>query len=334
MREATIQRISKIEPIENADKLEKAFILGWQVVVLKGDFQPGDLCVYIEIDSVVPEIETFEFLRPRHFRIKTIKLRGVLSQGIAFPLSALPDSVTEVQERLDVTEIMGVKHFERPISANLRGIIRGGFPGYVLRTDEPNVESIPEILNELKGVECVSTIKVHGTSGSYIIKSNDYQVCSRNNSFKLDVPENDKVVYVMMSKKYDIENKLKSLGINIALQGEVAGPGIEKNKLELKEIDLFIFNAYLIDSQKYLGHDPLIVLCHTLGLKTVVEDQRFVFNHTLDQLKEMAHGKYPGTKNNREGIVIRPLHEMFSETTRGRMSFKVVSNKFRLEDEE
>lgn len=86
---ASIQRIISLSAIEGADKIEKAVVLGWNVVVKKGDFKVGDLCVYCEIDSILPDKPEFEFLRDRKFRIKTIKLKNQCSQGICFPLSIL-----------------------------------------------------------------------------------------------------------------------------------------------------------------------------------------------------------------------------------------------------
>ena len=77
---ASIQKISKLEPIPNADTIEKATVLGWELVVKKGEFKEGDLCVYCEIDSVLPERPEFEFLRTKKFRIKTIKFKGQISQ--------------------------------------------------------------------------------------------------------------------------------------------------------------------------------------------------------------------------------------------------------------
>lgn len=73
---ASIQRIDALEPIAGADQIEKAKILGWELVVKKNEFKVGDLCIYCEIDSVLPEKPEFEFLRPRKFRVKTIRLRG------------------------------------------------------------------------------------------------------------------------------------------------------------------------------------------------------------------------------------------------------------------
>ena len=122
---ATIQKIREILPHNNADALEIAKVLGWNVVVKKGEFEAGDLCVYICIDSVVPETPEFEFLRNKHFRIKPIRLRGQESAGICFPLSILtnvrsvetPPSIGE-----DVTDILKVVHYEKPVSAELAGV--------------------------------------------------------------------------------------------------------------------------------------------------------------------------------------------------------------------
>lgn len=108
---ASIQKIGNLEPIQNADAIEKATVLGWQLVVKKDEFKIGDLCVYCEIDSILPEKPEFEFLKDRKYRIKTIKLRGQISQGICFPLSVLPVK-TKITEGLDVTEILGIKKWE------------------------------------------------------------------------------------------------------------------------------------------------------------------------------------------------------------------------------
>jgi len=335
MREATIQKILSVEAIPNSDNLEKIKVLGWEVVALKGEFKPGDLCVYCEIDSLMPDRPEFEFLRPKKFRIKTIKLRGQLSQGIVFPLSIIGKSSSDnLEVGMDVSDIIGVKHYEKEIPLTMRGMIRGGFPGYVPQTDEPKIQNIPEVINELKGIPCVATVKLDGTSASYIFKDNDFHICSRNNSFKLDIPENDKVVYCIIEKKYDIRKKMTEVGTNIAIQGEIVGPGIQKNRLGLKEIDLFVFNIFSIKTQTYFSHYQVEEMCKSLGLKMVPLDSKFIFNHTIEQLLQMANGKYEGTNNRREGIVIRPEKEMQSKVIGGRMSFKVLSNDYLLKDED
>lgn len=162
---ASIQKIQEILDHSNADNLEIARIKGWQVIIRKGEFKEGDLCVYCEIDSVMPEKPEFEFLAPRKYRIKTTKLRGEISQGIAFPLSILNQGDWEfglisisTEEKgytpsikrkgdssilneinlvpgLDVTEILGVTKYDPPIPACLGGTALGRFFSHSIKTD-------------------------------------------------------------------------------------------------------------------------------------------------------------------------------------------------------
>lgn len=227
---------------------------------------------------------------------------------------------------LNVTEPLGITHYEKPIPACLGGLVRGSFPSHLIsKTDEERIQNIPRVIEELQGVEVYSTVKCDGTSATYINYNNDFQVCSRNNSMKLDGNN----VYLTMAKKYDIMGVLK--GLNIAIQGEICGPGIQKNRLGLKEVDLFIFNVWDIEKRKYFNGRELKNICTMMGLKTVPFNCPFTFNHTIEQLLEMAKGLYPETKNRREGIVIRPVEEMYSKTLKGRMSFKVLNNEYLLE---
>src|SRR5436190_15098726 len=149
---ASTQTVNAAEPIPNADAIERIRVLGWWVVVKKGEFRPGDKVVYCEIDCLLPERPEFEFLRPSSFkpartdpdtgtalpagfRIKTIKLRGQVSQGICFPLSILPPG-TPTDEGADVTDALGVRKWEPPAPAGMGGRVKGGFPGFLPKTDE------------------------------------------------------------------------------------------------------------------------------------------------------------------------------------------------------
>ena len=115
---ASIQIIKSISPIEGADAIEKLEVLGWELVAKKGDFRVGDYCIYVEIDSILPDRPEFEFMRPRKFRIRTIKLRGQISQGIAFPLDILYkadpniDITPLANEGQDVTDLLGIKKWD------------------------------------------------------------------------------------------------------------------------------------------------------------------------------------------------------------------------------
>jgi RNA ligase (TIGR02306 family) len=330
---ASIQRILKIEDIPNADKIQKATVLGWALVVQKGEFEPGDLCVYCEVDSILPEKPEFEFLKDKKYRIKTVKLRGQISQGICFPLSILPNLIINKvsPEGLDVTELLGVKKWEPEIPANLRGQIAGPFPSFIPKTDEIRLQSIPDILDELRGKEVYYSLKINGTSSTFFVKDEKFGVCSRN----LEMKDDGLNAYWEVAKTYEIESKLRSVGKNIAIQGELAGPGIQKNKLGLKKLTLFVFNVWDIDKYNYLGFYEFQKFVNDIGLQAVpiiqiarAEGQDW----TLEALLEFAKGKYESGKE-REGIVIRTTEETHSQVLKGRASFKVLNNNDLLKEE-
>jgi RNA ligase (TIGR02306 family) len=145
---ATIETLHDVRPHPNADSLELATIRGWQVVVKRGEFQSGDRCVYCEIDSVLPDRSEFQFLRDRKFRIKTIKLRGELSQGICFPITILNSGSElrrirdqQLSEGSDVTELLGVTRYQPPIPACLGGNVEGSFPSFIPKTDCERIQN-------------------------------------------------------------------------------------------------------------------------------------------------------------------------------------------------
>jgi RNA ligase (TIGR02306 family) len=115
MNLASVQKIVDIQPIEGADAIEKVQVLGWWVVTKKGEYKVGDLCSYIQIDTIVPEKEEFEFLRKSNFRVKTIKLRQQISQGLIVPLPT-----GKWKEGDDLTEILGVKKYSKIVEVEDR----------------------------------------------------------------------------------------------------------------------------------------------------------------------------------------------------------------------
>ena len=108
---AYIQHVTNIRPIDGADNIEQCNVLGWNLICKKGEFHEGDPCVYIEIDSKVPEREEFEFLRAKGFKVKTMKLGkfNCISQGLAMPQSAFKE-LADLSEGTDVTDILGIKY--------------------------------------------------------------------------------------------------------------------------------------------------------------------------------------------------------------------------------
>lgn len=325
---ATIQEIKKILSIPNAQNIECAEILGWKVVIEKGLYNIGDKCVYIQIDTVVPETEQFKFLESKKYRIKTCKLRGQISQGICFPLSILPDKNYNIGD--DVTEILGIKKYEKPIPSAIAGETKGNFPSYLHHTDEDRIQNFPGLIDYIKGKLIYASTKIDGTSATFSNHEEDINVCSRNLSKK----ESETSVYWQMYHKYKIDEIFK-IENSIAIQGEVAGSGIQKNTAGFKEVKLLVFDIYDIKTGKYYDFQELINFCKKYNLETVpILNSNILFNWTLEELLIVAEGNYKGTDTKREGVVIRLMVNEYSEFTNGRVSFKVVNNKYLLKNEE
>lgn len=328
---ATIQQIKSIRPHTNSDNLELAEVLGWQVVVKKNEFKVDDLCVYICTDTVLPEKPEFEFLRNKHFRIKPIRLRGQSSNGICFPLDILGEIARNVFEKQDVTDILNVIHYEKPVPAQLAGQAVGHIPGFIIITDEDNLRSYPNALTELRLESYYITRKDDGSSGTYFIKNGEFGVCSRRIHLKED-PNNG---FWKMAHKYNIEAALqKHFGdVPVALQGEVVGPGVQSNPLGLKELELHIFNLFNIFERSYYSYNELNEFCEEYNIPTVtLVEEGFKFEYTLEQLIAIANElKYPNGKP-AEGIVLRSKVPFFSEILNKTWSGKIINENYKDEN--
>jgi RNA ligase (TIGR02306 family) len=316
---ASIQKIVSISPIDGADKIECAKILGWNLVVKRGEFTPGDLCMFFEPDAILPEAPWSEFMRSRNFRIKAVKMRGVLSQGLALPVL---EECKNLSEGSDITDLLGVKKYDPPeVSAGSFGQSCGPFPALVPKTDEPRIQSSPDLLDALKHRFYVMTVKLDGTSFTATYDADQFKVCSRNLSLK----NTEDSIFWKVAKKYNLEQSLR--GTTYAVQGELCGPGIQKNRLKLKDHDLFIFNVYDWKAGRYLSPMESSVFCREVGLKTVpIEEAGLAFTYSQEELLEKAKGFYDNTDNIREGLVVRSFEVP-------RVSFKVINNDFLLKEE-
>lgn len=331
-RLASIQKIWKIEPIEGADKIETAFVLGWQVVVRKGQFQKYDNAVYFEIDSLIPEKDWSRFLfkqeeygQGKVYRLKTVKLRKQISQGLLVSISDVNPEFIGLEVGTDVTDPLGIQKYEPNIPAQLAGKIEGNFPAWIIsRTDEERIQSWPRVIDDFVGKEVYAALKVDGSSVTYINHDKVY-VCSRNLALKEDTGN----TYWQLYNKY-IRNIFDVIP-NICFQGECAGPGIQKNRLNLPHVDLFVFNIFDTVNRRYFTLDEQLSFCEKFGLKHVPIVWRGIFERKeINELLEMAKGNYDGTQNPREGLVFRPV--IPATTNKGeRLSFKVINNDFLLD---
>ena len=343
---ATIQKIREILSHNNADALEIAKVLGWQVVVKKGEFKAGNLCVYVCIDSVVPETPEFEFLRNKHFRIKPIRLRGEESAGICFPLSILGDKVPRkpctdlspdgphfylVNEGDDVTNLLHVTHYEKPIPAELAGQAVGMFPSFLIITDEDNLRTYPDALPELWGHPYYITHKDDGCSGTFFINAGEFGVCSR----RIHLKESEGNGFWRMARKYDLANILmKEFGDEAwAIQGEVCGPGIQDNHVGLTELELHVFNLFDIKARSYANYNKLVEFCKKYNLVRVTDiiGEGAAFGFNIEELVKLAsEQKYPNGCP-AEGIVIRPQEGFTSTVLKKWWSGKVLNPLFDIE---
>jgi len=331
-RLATIQKIKALDPIEGADAIEKATVLGWQLVVKKGEFNVDDLAIYCEIDCLMPNRPEFEFLRPRGMRIKTARLRGQISQGICFSLSILPSDF-EIVDDADCTEVLGIEKYEPPMPACLAGVAKGRFPSFIPKTDEMRVQVLQKVLDKYKGEKCYITEKVDGSSSTFYIKDGQFGVCSRN----LELLEDADNSLWKVARVLDVENKLRSLNKNFALQGELLGEGIQSNKLKLKGQTIKFFNAFDIDKFEYLQFDKFMELMNNLQLPTVpVVSTDYELSDNIDSIIKMSIIKSLVCPTVwAEGIVIRSINEksdslLASESSNGRLSFKAINPEFLL----
>lgn len=333
---ASIEKIISVNTHPNADRLELAQVLGYQTVIKKGEFKPGDLCVFVFSDTVLPPKPEFDFLKDKNYRIKICRLRGAISEGICFPLSILTS--VDYNEGREVSEELGIIHYEAPLPVQLAGQTEGKFPHFLIKTDELNLRTYPDALNEFIGQEVIICAKWDGSSGTFFFKKpaldivereGVFGVCSRN----LRIKESETNAYWQIARKYNIEEKLRSLDKDLCIQGEIVGPGIQKNTARLSEVELRVFDIYDIENQQYLGHDETVDLCAKLELPTVNVIYRGEFNYTLSELIEMANKGTYGPNLPCEGIVIRTVNPIFSQVLRKRLSVKVLSEKYGLRHE-
>jgi hypothetical protein len=364
---ATIQIIEKIEPIENADLIVKANILGWECVVKKDEFKVGDKVIYCEIDSVLPEKPEFEFLRNRKFRIRTIKLKNQISQGICFSLFILPKGNYKKDD--DVTELIGITKYLTPseVEENNQEEIKikknkikkflmryslfrkiliskkqpKGFPQHVAKTDEERVQNFPHVLEQFKDEIVYITEKVDYQSvtftGKMIPKFDNIFGKLFKQKFKFIVcsrnfvTNNKNDLYWAIAKKYNIEKILKE-NSNLTIQGEQGDTKIQGNKYKIKEPKLWIFNIY-DHKKKYLyDFDEMKEFCLKNNLETVPFLKYFKLSDIGNNVTEFVNfskGKSIINKEiEREGVVIRCV-----KNGQKVLSFKVINPNFLLKYE-
>lgn len=334
---ASIRRIAEIKPIEGADAIEAIRVDGWWCVSKKGEFKVNDLCTYFEVDSFLPVRPEFEFLRKecfrstKHlgdgFRLKTIRLKGQISQGLALPCHIFPWFMhVKLKEGDDLTESIGVKKWEVPLSPQLAGTAKGNFPSFIRKTDQERIQNCyGSLVKTHKDTVFEASLKLDGSSMTVYFKDGQFGVCSRN----LDLKETEDNTFWKVARKLKLEEALRSYGRNIALQGELMGPGVQGNREQLPDHDFYLFDVWDIDGQCYIPtwKLPEVVLdLYEFGssIKTVPNlGLSKPLTLSLDQLIDKSDIKslnHPVA----EGIVYRSMVDG--------VSFKVINQNFLLQE--
>jgi RNA ligase (TIGR02306 family) len=322
---ASIRRISSLSPIPNADFIELAKVDGWQVIVKKGEFEVNDLVVYFEIDSFVPTFVCPFLKNQREYNsvmgshLKTIKLKGVISQGLILPRSVCTSVLHK--EGMDVTSELEVQLYEKPIPAQLSGIAKGNFPSFIPKTDQERIQNISdELWSKYRTVQWEVTEKLDGSSMTMYFKDGMFGVCSRN--LELDRSQENNT-FVQVASAY--EDLMSEFEANIAVQGELVGPGIQGNHYRLSKPEFYLYNVYDIDAQRYISPAKARVMAIQLDMhyvpviheKTLLPETKEEVLMSADSFSWLNDSLIPN-----EGVVYK--------SSLG--SFKAISNKWLLNE--
>lgn len=327
----TIVAVKNLLPIAEADLIELAIIEGWQCIVKKNEFKIGDIAIYFAIDSI-PDLndKNTQFIKDKGGRIKTIKMRGIYSQGLLAPLSWLSDrghDITKYKIGDNVTLEMGVTKYVSTDEISQYAQLSQGtmlFPNYVPKTDEHRLQGNLKDLEKIKGRQIVITRKDDGCSSTFVFNNREFKVCGRN--FEFTMESQSAPLYYAIEKKFNIKEKMMALNLNIAIQGELVGPKVNGNRLKLKDYDFRVFNIYDIDTKSYKLHNEVLAICDKLKLNTVPR----IYHGLADNLDLSVKGmldiviQQEYDKNIKaEGIVVKT-----DDTLGERISFKVISPEY------
>lgn len=326
---ASIETIHTISPHPNADSLECAMVKGFQVVVKKDQYFHGQKVVYIWPDTISDAQEWNSFLNKSGNRgpikFKSIKLRGQFSTGIVLPINVVPPEFASAENGTSVADILGVRKYIKDDggAGASNGECGGEFPSeFISKTDEILAQSEPGIIEEFANHPVYGTLKIDGQSLTFVRWGEEISVSSRNRK----IADSDNKFW-NTARKYGLIEK--TVGLNIAIQGEQYGPSIQKNPLAVKEISFAIFNIKNLDTGKYFSYSELVEFCDSKNLPMVpvlFVDSQF---KGFDQYQQFVDALKYESNHVAEGIVIRPLQPQFSKILGKSLSVKFINRNYK-----
>lgn len=359
---ASYRKIDTVRHHPNADALDIVTIDGWECVSKRDSFVPGDIAVYFEIGSLLPVKPQFEFLRKNcfkrtdsgeGFRIKTIKLRGEIAQGLLMPIQDVftdTPAPAPFEDGFDLTEIIGVVKYETPVRNTGNGLIvgapRGNFPDFIPKTDQERLQNLYKKYSELfKHDSFEVTLKLDGSSMTIYCRYNeesgeveDKGICSRNNNLKIDDLEEIRSHFLKVGLENGLLDSLVEFcTINkrsLALQGELMGPGVQKNREKLLNHYFYIYDIFDIDTQKYLDSESRHDIYHVLKEKYNDNFRHVpVMNYSFEVFEEFGNIQDICNWVDKAESINHPVAEgfVFKSLTKPNISFKVISRNYLLD---
>ena len=346
----TLQIIKDVQPIEGADFIEYVSFedIDWKCVALKGEFKKGDQAIYFEIDSFLPIEPEFEFLRKSSykkmgtkegFRLKTIKLKGHISQGLALPLNKLEKFIKgkKLEEGVDLSSIFNVTKYEPPIEIKMGKKVRT-FPSFIQRTDQERIQTfykkikkIAQELNiKLEDIEFEESLKLDGMSMTVYATEDKIGVCSRNQ----EIEDKHSTLWKVAKKQKIIDTliSLREKGYSLAFQGELLGPKIQGNREGLTDYSFFLFDIFDIKKGRKLtvNEKEELLKKENIDIQQCPVYRKVKIFKEFDNVEDLLlHAEGKSLNNNvREGLVYKSCELINGE----QLSFKVISNKFLLKE--
>lgn len=310
MKLAVTGTVIEVKPIEGADRIHQAIVSCgdegvWSGVVGK-DIQPtASVLVFLQ-DAILPENPRWAFMEKHKWRVRMARFKGVPSECVI--VTAI-GAETVLEDGYDMTEEIGVTKYEKPVPAQIAGEVKGNFPDFIPKTDEPNFQRVRDRESLMAGWDWVATIKYDGTSGTaWVDDEGELHVCSRNLELKEFTDTGASNVYWQAARKYNLERMIPGY----AIQFEICGPGIQGNPAGFPSLEIRAFTLWDIKGQERLHFGAFIQFCAELEVpiaRIAASGHGYL---TDDSMRELADKVcYPNGKQG-EGFVIRSINSNWS----------------------